>query len=65
MSFSEWLISELIGNGILDEDFDDEITKDMLEDEYDISGEEYEDYKNQYVEYCESMSLETDFDMDE
>lgn len=63
MSFSEWLISELIGDGILDEDFDEEITKDSLEDEYDISGEEFDDFKSHYAEYCESMGLDPDFDV--
>lgn len=65
MGFHDWLVSELSANGILEEDFDDVLTKDSLEDEYDISSEEFDDFKSAYIEYCESMQLTPELDIEE
>ena len=65
MGFHDWLVSELSANSILEEDFDDVLTKDSLEDEYDISSEEFDDFKSAYIEYCESMQLTPELDIEE
>lgn len=65
MSFKEWLCTELIEEGVVDEDIDpDELSTQMLLEDTELDEEDIENYKQQFAEHCENLDKEPSWDLD-
>lgn len=66
MSLTEFIYSELVGDGTLDEESYDscDITRDFLNQETELGEEEIDDLVNQYHEYCNNEGITPDDDLD-
>ena len=65
MSFKEWLRTELINDGVIDEDEDFEFTVNELVTTTSLDEEDIENYKDQFIEHCSSVNVEPEWDLDE
>lgn len=66
MSFREWLLSELVNDGIVDAEMEvEELTKQMLLEDTELGVDDIEIYEDQYREHCKGMGFEPDIDLPE
>lgn len=63
MSFRDWLYSELVDDGIIDNDYEDDFTIEQLYAETELTEDMYEQYKSEFEDYCESIDQEPDWDV--
>jgi hypothetical protein len=66
MSFKEWLYTELINDGIIDEDTDlEDITEQMLLEDTEVDTADIENYREQFRDHCNGIGEEPVWDVEE
>lgn len=67
MSFKEWLYDELDNDGIIDKDEVEleEITESFLMDTTELTEDDLNTYKQQFVEHCDNKGEQPEWDVDE
>lgn len=67
LSFLNWLYDELVNDEIVDptEVDIDELSKEFLLTETECTEEDYQNYKDQFTQHCESVSESPEWDVEE
>lgn len=67
LSFLNWLYDELVNDEIIDpaEVDIDELSKEFLLTETECTEEDYQNYKDQFTQNCESVSESPEWDVEE
>lgn len=67
LSFLNWLYDELVNDEIIDpaEVDIDELSKEFLLTETECTEEDYQNYKDQFIQNCESVSESPEWDVEE
>ena len=67
MSFKEWLYDELVNDDVIDSEEVElyELTESFLMDTTELTEDDLEAYRSQFVEHCENKGVTPEWDVDE